>query len=346
MIKKKNAYFVLFPLVILFVTPLPVNAQSSSQIKVVASVELLQDFANQVGGNLIDITAVLVEGTEDPHTYEPVQSEINALMEADVLLLMGRSDLEPWWNNYKETVFEDNPKLRVVSVMNESMAIIDPLLNTENPHVWMSPEIAKEMVYNIYLGFNELLNSEDKTLLTQQYNTYNDKLDNLLTQISEEKDKYSGLKVVVHHPSFMYLYELLGIQRIAVIEEQHDVEPSPQHIQAIKDIMKSENCTTIVSQTNLDNSLVLQLARDMNSSIVWGIPLLGMKTTNETTISTYIDMIQYNLWALEHPEIPSSATSSIPGYYLGIFGGTFGVAIIVLLLKPKFKKLLNTNVND
>ncbi|MCF2139381.1 MAG: metal ABC transporter substrate-binding protein [Candidatus Lokiarchaeota archaeon] len=327
-------------------TPSSVNAQSSSQIKVVASTELLQDFAQQVGGNFIDITAVLVEGTEDPHTYEPVQSEINALMEADVLLLMGRSDLEPWWNNYKETVLTDNPNLCIVSVMNESMVEKDPLLNMENPHGWMSPKIAKEMAHNIYLAFKELLNSEDETLLTQQYSNYIKKLDNLLTEINSEKDKYAGLKVVVHHPSFMYLYDLLGIQRIAIIEEQHDVEPSPQHIQAIKDIMKAENCTTIVSQTNLDNSLVLQLARDMNSSIVWGIPLLGMKTTNDTTISAYIDMIEYNLWALEHPEIPSDATSSIPGYYLGIFGGTFGVAIIILLVQPKFKKLLNTNVND
>ncbi|MHA1795672.1 MAG: metal ABC transporter substrate-binding protein [Promethearchaeota archaeon] len=313
---------------------------SSSTLKVVTSVELLEDFVTQIGGNLTGVTAVLVDGTEDPHTYEPTQSEINALIEADVLLLMGRPDLEPWWEGYtdsqgnseggyKEIVLQDNPDLLVITAMNESMAQTDPLLGMSNPHGWMSPIIAKQMVKNIYLGLNSSISEDSQILLKKYYTTYINQLDTLITYLQNQKSHFSGLKVVVHHPSFMYLFDLLGIERIAVIEEQHDVEPSPQHIQEIKSLMETNNCTTIVSQANLDEDAVVQLARDMNANIIWGIPLLGMESKNGTRISSYINMIHYNIWALDHPEPPTPKENSIPGFLLmqSIAGAGIGIAL-------------------
>lgn len=318
----------------------------NNPIKVVTSVELLKDFVEQIGANYTEVTAVMVDGTEDPHTYEPTQSEINALIQADVLFLMGRPDLEPWWEGYndsdghseggyKQIVLQDNPDLVVIAVMNESMAQNDPLLGIANPHGWMSPIIAKEMVRNVYLGLNPLIEPESQSILNQSYTDYIEELDNLIGELNAKKSQFEGLKVVVHHPSFMYLFDLLGIERIAIIEEQHDVEPSPQHIQEIKDLMQENNCTTIVSQANLDEGVVLQLARDMNASIVWGIPLLGMSSKNGTRISTYTDMIRYNLWALNHPETPESEKKIIPGYSLVQW--SLGMGILVVLVHELLK---------
>ncbi|TFH26543.1 MAG: zinc ABC transporter substrate-binding protein [Promethearchaeota archaeon] len=291
------------------------------KIQIFTSVGLLQDFVHNVGGDLVELTSILVEGTEDPHTYEPTQSDITALINADMFFLLGRPGLEPWWAGYKDIILPDNPYLNITTVMNDSMVQVDPLLGTENPHGWMSPLIAKEMVKNVYLGLSEQIDPADGDELTQNYHNYIEQLDALIGHLEANRSKYEGLKVVVHHPSFMYLLDFLGIERIGVIEEQHEVEPSPQHIQTIKDLMVAENCTTLISQANLDKDVILQLARDTNASIIWGVPLLGMDGSNGQPIETYIEMIEYNIWALDNPETPDAESSNIagiPAFWMGL----------------------------
>ncbi|MHA1619821.1 MAG: metal ABC transporter substrate-binding protein [Promethearchaeota archaeon] len=317
------------------------------KIQIVTSVGLLQDFVQNVGGDLVDLTSILVEGTEDPHTYEPTQSDITALINADMFFLLGRPGLEPWWvghedngeseGGYEEIILLDNDDLAITTVMNESMVEIDPLLGTENTHGWMSPLIAKEMVRNVYLGLKEQIDPADEDELTQNYNNYISQLDTLVIHLEANRSKYEGLKVVVHHPAFMYLLDYLGIERIGAIEEQHEVEPSPQHIQAIKDLMLVENCTTLISQANLDQDVILQLARDTNATIVWGVPLLGMDGKNGQSIDTYIDMIEYNIWALDNPETPAAESGSIAGYPNLWFGLGFLIPIGLVYVNTQRK---------
>lgn len=337
--KKKPIRSIIFLIILVFTQIQPISMVNGQEqpLNIVVSVELLKDFVEEIGGDFVQVNAVLVDGTEDPHTYEPAQSEIQALIEADIIVLMGRSDLEPWWEGeqgqgggYKDIVLQDNPDLIIVSVLNSSMIKTDPLLDRENPHAWMSPDNAKAMINNIYVALKNQLPSENGAILTTQYISYNEKLDQLNDNLLANRTKYEGLKVVVHHPSFLYLLDELGIERIGVIEEQHDVEPSPQQIQTIKDNMTKENCTIIISQANLEESVVLQLARDTGAEIVWGIPLLGMSGRDGQEINSYIDMINYNIWALDNPEPPTPADQRIPSFPTSILFlcGIIGILII------------------
>ncbi len=318
------------------------NSAQDEIIQVVTSTALIKDFVDNIGGDAVKTTGILVEGSEDPHTYEPTQSEITALVEAEIFILMGREGLEPWWEGsggYAQVVLEDNPDLKVVKIMNESMIRMDPLTNAPNPHGWTSPIVAKEMCRNIYLNLTEEATSAQQDDLRESFENYMTKLDGVINEINGNKTKLQGTKVVMHHPAMMYLYDLLGIERVAIIEEQHDVEPSAQHIQEIKEIMESSETNKIVHQTNLDHDTIVEIAKDTNSTIILSAPLIGMEDYFGNTISSYLELIRANIQAFDNPLVADDLSEGgyIDGLSLSVLipVAIFSVMGIVILLKKK-----------
>ncbi|MHA1585526.1 MAG: metal ABC transporter substrate-binding protein [Promethearchaeota archaeon] len=323
-----------------------INKQDVSVVplkfKVVASNAMIEDFLKNIAGDMVNITAVLVKGNEDPHTFEPVQSEINALSTADVFFLLGREDLEPWWEGHanqagwNQSILQDNPDLKVVKLINSSMVQVDPLTGIENPHVWMDPNNAKIMCKMIYQELNATLLESQSTQLTSNYNQYIQKLDGLATDINAAKVKWTDVPIVSEHNAFMYLYNLLKMNRIAIIEEQHGVDPSAGHIQDIREKMLAINCTLIAAMApNVKEDTITQIARDTNSKIVAGAPLIGMFGYDDIEITTYIQMIEYNLRALDNAAAPDENAAGIPGYNLFIIVGIMGLTALFFVKNTK-----------
>jgi ABC-type Zn uptake system ZnuABC Zn-binding protein ZnuA len=319
----------------------PIPSQSTNKIKVVTTITILEDFVKNVGGDHVDVYS-LVSGSEDPHTYEPSPSETQKLVEADILFLMGREGLEPYWNgSFGQTILSSNLDLIVVSAMNSSMIENDAVINALNPHGWTNPLYAKMMIENIYNALFTLnsANSTQKTEFTTNFASYGLKLDNLYSEVIGNKTIFNGTKVVMHHPAMKYLYDLLGIVRVAVIEEKEGSEPSAQHIQEITKTMIDDGLTIIVNQPNLDVEDVGQIAKDANAKIVNSIPLLGMTGDNGELIDNYIEMIRYNIWALNNPQDPPEA-STIDGFpHISVIFGFGLMGILMVFLKKNSKNI-------
>jgi ABC-type Zn uptake system ZnuABC Zn-binding protein ZnuA len=71
------------------------SGAAGEPLRVVASVPDLADLARQVGGDDVDVTA-LVQGRQDPHSLEPRPSFIRALHDADLFVVQGM-ELEVGW---------------------------------------------------------------------------------------------------------------------------------------------------------------------------------------------------------------------------------------------------------
>jgi len=266
--------------------------QPTGEIKVVTTISIIADWANQVGGNLFSSIAV-VSGSEDPHTYSLTSGEIEMIGESDLFIRFGLPGLEPWVQN----VLDAYPSLNVLTLAKPEIMEEDSVTGDPNPHVWMSPILAKSFVQNITNSVISL-DFSHKTQYETNRDTYLTELDDLISRVEGEyADQLRGLKVVVHHPSFFYLLELLEVERVGVIEEHEGSEPSAQHIQDIVDIMKAENVSTIVTQPQIEEDLIIQIARDTNAKLAKLTPLL-----NINNIDTYIEMIEYNVFALQNPE--------------------------------------------
>ncbi len=270
----------------------PADRPEESAFHIVCSLSIVGDWVEGVTGDLATVTSV-VSALEDPHTYDPDPSEVAMIADADLFVYIGIAGLEPWVANTLEAT-EINDTLTLV---NESWIVADDAWDGRlNAHVWMSPSYANEMVETFYeymMGLSAFTPTS-KAIFTSNKETYCATLDLLLGKIDDFKSKWDGTKVVIHHPAFKYLFDLMGIDRCAIIEEAHGTEPSAQHIQDVIDEMIEDDIEFIVTQPQLDQTRVDEIATETSALKVELTPLLGV-----FDLDHYTDMIEYDINKLD-----------------------------------------------
>jgi ABC-type Zn uptake system ZnuABC Zn-binding protein ZnuA len=292
--------------------------EPSGEIKVVTSLSVIADWATEVGEGFF-IPSAVVTGGEDPHTFEMLPSDIQKILDSDLFIIFGLPGLESWI----DLDATEYSSLNVLQLATDDMMEIDPLTGDQNPHLWLDPNYVKNFVQNI-TDEVVLLDIAHQSEYETNKDNYIAELDDLLINIQETPyNQTIGLKVVVHHPAFLYLLNLIGVDRMGVIEEHEGSEPSAQHIEEILDIMITENVSIIVTQPQIEEKLVFQIARDTNAKLAKLTPSLGINN-----ILTYIDMIEYNILALLSPEEVEEKGWVLTAFIIGI--SFFGVTVILL----------------
>ncbi|MFX1571529.1 MAG: metal ABC transporter substrate-binding protein [Promethearchaeota archaeon] len=311
--------------------PLNFSNVVNTTLKIVATLTIIENVVENVIGQDVP---VIVPGSADPHSYEPTSSEILALENAEIIFRMGEEELEPWWR----TEWED---AEVVSLINSNMLKIDPLLGFVNPHVWMNPNNMKNFTLEVNrtLWMQEPLLS-NKFIFSNNTLKYLTVLDNLLVLIQKAKSTFNGMKVVVNHPAYFYLFQvnLLNLTRLATIEKGEDKEPSAIEIADIIKIMREEGCHLVVTDPQHRTDNVYEIARETQSKIALLTPLLNVEVTwneKKIIISNYTQLIQYDIWALSNPIHPPSLSDI--WWNIAIFGLLI-IALLTLFLYIRRKK--------
>ena len=313
------------------------KVKADEPLQIVASISIVADIAAQIGKGIFTVDSI-VKGNEDPHTYEQSPADIQQVAEADLFIRFGGivEGLEPWVQSVIDVT-----GVRVLELVNATMVRTDPLLGVANPHVWMDPNNIKTMAEYV---FNEvaLMDPTNIANYTINLNNYKAELNALLLTISEAKNDFNGTKVVVHHPSFMYLLDLLDIERVGVIEKQEGVEPSPQDIQQLMDAITENNVSFIINQPQLDDKGVNEIARETSIQIVELTPLLGVNDLED-----YISMIEYDLLALANPFDPPEKLFDFTTWLLTGIGGAMILSLLIMVIvvrKRHVKNKLNYKV--
>lgn len=286
-----------------------IYASQSSSLKVMTTINICQDVAQQIMGNLGTVQSI-VAGSQDVHTFSgPTESQKIAMSQADIFFAMGLEDLEPWLQDTLDSLGANAPY--IVYLVQECMIRYDPIIESDNPHVWLDPNNIKLMADNITRELS-LLDPINQATFETNNATYGVELDNLLQRIAGNATILTGTKVVENHPAFMYLLDLLGMVRIDAIEKIEGAEPSSADIVNIINKMKAEDCKLLINPSFAEQKVVNEIANEVGAKIARCTPLITGNDQNGNVINSYIKMMDYNLWALNHPEEPPS----IPGYSL------------------------------
>lgn len=121
---------------------------AGDKIKVVATTGMVADAARQVGGDIVEVRALMGPGV-DPHAYRQTRSDILAMTKADLVLRHGL-----YLEAQMEDFFHRLEKQRVVVAVAESLPK-DQLrahadyANKFDPHVWMTPRLWADVVRNV-----------------------------------------------------------------------------------------------------------------------------------------------------------------------------------------------------
>jgi zinc transport system ATP-binding protein len=311
---------------------------STAALKIMTTTTVPRDIVFNIGGNLVDVEAI-VNGATDIHTFQgPTLNQIEHLAQANVTFCMGNisaglTDLEPWLPVTNSTL----GGIRIVPLIQAAMIKPDPALdNANNPHAWLDPSNVKLMASTVTA---ELISLDPLNAPTYEANnaTYQAKLDLLLNRVQAARiASLDGEKVVARHPAFTYLFDLLGINQVAIIEKVEGQEPSQTWINTIINLMRSEQVPIFVGQPQLNLDEIYSVARDAGVKVALLTDMPGITLGNGTTINTYIAMIDYNIDALLHPfDPPAQPVDAVVVITIALFSIAAPLTVVVLAARKK-----------
>ena len=264
---------------------------SEEPLSVFVSIPPQACFVERIGGEYVNVS-ILVQGNQDPHTFEMTPKRMIALSRAKIFFKVGL----PFENRLVEKILETNAQLVVV---NTAEGIKKRRLNAHrddsqhkhedagtDPHVWLSPPLVKIQAKNIA----EALQKIDSL----HQDIYAENLDVFITEVEELDAKirgilkpYAGRPFYVFHPSFGYFADAYGLKQEAV--ETEGKIPTPKQLQALIHKARSEGVKVIFVQPQFDKRAAETIAAGIGGEVIRIDPLAGDVLHNLEEIAVKIE---------------------------------------------------------
>ena len=282
----------------LLALPLAGRGWAGSPVKVVATTGMIADAARQVGGDLVDVRALMGPGV-NPHSYRQTRTDIVAMTRADLVL---------WHGLYLEAQMEDffrdiSRKRNVVAVAEglprEMLRGHDSYDDKFDPHVWMDPDLWKEVVKQVQRALTEV-SPQDADMFAANAATYLADMDVLSTyaQSTMAQVPLDRRVLLTAHDAFGYFgaaykVEVLGIQGIST-----ESEAGLNRISALVDTLVDRGITAVFVESSVSDRNI--------RAVIEGAAAYGHKVTiggelysdamgpDGTYEGTYIGMIDHN----------------------------------------------------
>ena len=140
-----------------------VTQAQSTQLNVVASFFVNFVFVNAIAGDLVNIDVSVGPGL-DPHEFEPNVQDVEKIQNADMFIYNGAGFENPWVDPLIDNgTIDPNSQVVVetIRLVNENGDLIaiggDDEENFEtNPHIWLDPVLASEIIRTIEDGLSQL----------------------------------------------------------------------------------------------------------------------------------------------------------------------------------------------
>jgi len=219
------------------------GSSGSARIKAITTIAPLGEFVKAVGGDRVEVMVLIPPGSE-PHTFEPSPSQMRNIADANIYVENG-AGLESWIGK----IIQVNQRMLLLDSSNGVELIKGADYNSQNPgfiqgvdpHIWLSPRIAKIQVKNICDGFIQVDPSNSENYISNRDN-YLEELDELDAYLNSTFAQHQRKKFIVLHPAWSYFARDYGLQEIAINLEEK--EPGPKHLEDIIDLARAENITT------------------------------------------------------------------------------------------------------
>jgi zinc/manganese transport system substrate-binding protein len=278
-------------------------AQAQEKLKVVTSFSILADLTKNVGGDRVDVSALVGPGG-DAHVYTPTPTDARDVAAAKLVIVNGLG-FEGW---LARLVKSAGNKATVVTATKgitprkEKAAAHGHKHSHDHsdadPHAWQSVANAKIYVANIR---DALVAADASGAETYRKNAdaYVSKLDALDREVREAVAKLPAerRKVITTHDAFGYFADAYGITFIAPQGVSTEAEATARDVARIISQIKAQKIPAVFLENVSDPRLMRRISAESGARL--GGTLFSDSLTDEKgPAPTYIDMIRYNIKAL------------------------------------------------
>ena len=307
------------------------RVQGEEKIHVVATIPDLAEFAQRIGGDLVDVKG-LATGVEDIHSVPMKPNFAVLLNRADLVVLLGLEVEHAFLPGLLEA--SRNPKIqrgmpayidcskhvRVLEVPTRIDRALGEQHPMGNPHYNLDPLAMKEAARALAEGFGENY-PQHKSVFQSNLKTLLADLDKNIARWKREAAALKGKKLVSYHPDLVYLAARFGMQIVGTIEIRAGVDATPSHVEQLIELMQREKVDVVVRELHYPAGLAETVAQRTGAALV-GLPVMvggvpgaparggvpeiirseGGATTEAKTggppTCSYVGLIDYDLHAL------------------------------------------------
>lgn len=268
----------------------------TDKLQVTTSFYPLYFFAQQIGGDRANVVSITPAGAE-PHDYEPSARDI-AQIEKSKLLVLNGGNLEPWGDSIKENLDPAQTKIVVAGDGLANQQLAENGENSVDPHVWLSPPLAEQMVDKITQGFAQidLVNAsyyQNNAIVLKQ------KLQALDQEYAQGLGRCKQIDIITSHAAFGYLATTYHLHQLPIAGLSPDAEPSQQQIEWLANFAKQNNIQYIFFESLVSPKLSQALAQEIGAQTLVLNPIEGLGQKDLAGGKNYFTEMRQNLTNLE-----------------------------------------------
>jgi zinc/manganese transport system substrate-binding protein len=203
------------------------------KVRVVASTNVYGSIVETIGGDHVDVTSILNDPSQDPHSFESSAKTQLAVSKADLLVENGGG-----YDDFMTTLAKSsNTKADTINVVDLS-GLDTGSSDGFNEHVFYSYPTMVKLVAEVSKQLSDL-DGADKSTFATNADALTEKLQDLESQTADIEKTVDGDEVAYTEPVPGYLFDAMGLDNVTppdfseAIEEGDDVPPA-----ALNDTLK------------------------------------------------------------------------------------------------------------
>jgi ABC-type Zn uptake system ZnuABC Zn-binding protein ZnuA len=269
---------------------------------VVATTTQIQDFVRNVGGEAVNVLAILGPGV-DPHDYQPTAEDARKLAQADLVFYNG-VELEPWIEDLARNARSQVPVLDLAETARLDVKAPEEEGEDEpghahesgDPHVWYDPTNVQKIVEVLR---DTLSTQEPAAAATFAANAtaYNRQLDQLDQQIQQQIGTIPAeqRKLVTSHESFRYYADRYGLDYVGSVipSISSEAEPSAAELQRLIQEVRSQQVKAIFTERGGNQRLSERVAQQAGVKVVSDLHAETLGPPGSEA-DTYLKAMQHN----------------------------------------------------
>ena len=259
------------------------------KLTVVTTLTVLADLIEQVGGDKVQVKALVPPGGE-VHTYQPTPNDIKAVAQAGIVFYNG-AQLEEWIDG---TIRSAGKQDLPIVVLSQGLPTIVEADNRPNPHLWLDVANAKAYVEKIRDALANV-DGANAAYYSDRARAYLAQLDELDAWIQTEVDKIprARRKLVTFHDAFPYFARRYGFSLQGVVVSSPGKEPSARELTDLARRIKREEVPAVFAESQFNPKAMEVLARDTGVRVITNLYTDSLSSGLEA--NTYITLMKHNV---------------------------------------------------
>lgn len=274
------------------------TSQSQAGIKVVATVGMVADMVQIIGGDQVSVSQMMGPGV-DPHLYKATRDDVQSIMNADIVFYSGLM-LEGRLTDTLAKLAGSTPSVAITSQLSPADLLQPPdSAGHADPHVWMDVSLWARTLPVIVDSLSEQL--------PEHRAEFQDRADQLQQQLTELHDygrksiqsiPQNQRVLITSHDAFRYFGRAYGIEVIGVQGLSTESEAGLQRINELVDLLVDRRIAAVfvessVPQKNI-NALIDGAASRGHKVHIGGELFSDAMGATGTWEGTYQGMMDHN----------------------------------------------------